>query len=360
MPESTCVYDVEGVERLRRALRLDPMEVKAFRKGLFKKFRPTSEVLHEFPGGDRLRVHPLTLFRRVDSAIDGATKLLFQTSTGMLIESVILRIGTGRTTLCVSSQIGCAAACSFCATGKMGIARNLSAAEILDQFLQASQIVAGEGEGATIRNLVFMGMGEPLHNEMELVTAIERLTSADFFHHPPSKIIVSTVGIADGMRRLAERFPKVNLALSLHSVRTEVRERLIPVGRRYPLPELRETIRGLNDRFGATVMIEYLLLGGVNDSLEDARELAEWLRGLQVHVNLIPYNPIDEAPELAGSPPEAREAFANILKSAGYKTTTRYSLGGDIEAACGQLVRHENRIRAMSAVGTTVPLTLSE
>ena len=153
----------------------------------------------------------------------------------MLIESVILRIATGRTTLCVSSQVGCAAACDFCATGKMGIARNLSPAEILDQVVQARQIAAAEGR--TIRNLVFMGMGEPFHNEENLYATLAALAAPELFHHPPSRILISTVGLPDAMIRAARRFPEVHFALSLHSARQDVRERLIPLAARYSLGE---------------------------------------------------------------------------------------------------------------------------
>ncbi|MFK8112469.1 MAG: 23S rRNA (adenine(2503)-C(2))-methyltransferase RlmN, partial [Rubripirellula sp.] len=299
-----------------------------------------------FPKAERLRLHCLGLFRRCDSEIDGATKLLFRTEPGMLIEAVVLRIASGRTTLCVSSQVGCAAACDFCATGKMGIAQDLSEEQILDQVLQAGQLLAKEGR--KLRNIVFMGMGEPFHNEANLHRTLERLTAKEGFHHPPTKILVSTVGVADAMQRCAERFRDVNLALSLHSVRQEVREKLIPLARKYPLDQLRNTIAEVNRLQSCTVMIEYLMLEGVNDSVEDAAELIRWLDGLNVHVNLIPYNPIEDAPHLVGTQPEQRDRFASQLKQAGLKTTIRYSLGNDIAAACGQLVKKENRDLARS------------
>jgi 23S rRNA (adenine2503-C2)-methyltransferase len=261
---------------------------------------------------------------------------------------VILRIATGRTTLCISSQVGCAAACDFCATGKMGIAQNLSPAEILDQVVQARQILAAEGR--KLRNLVFMGMGEPFHNEANLYATLEALTAPELFDQPPSHILVSTVGLPEAMIRAARRFPTIHLALSLHSANQAVREQLVPLGRRYPVDELRRAVAEVNRIQSANteLMVEYLMLAGVNDSLEDARELIAWLDGLRVHVNLIPYNPIDDAPHLSGSDQPTREAFGARLKSAGFKTTIRYSLGADVAAACGQLVRKENRERAMA------------
>jgi len=237
--------------------------------------------------------------------------------------------------------VGCAAACEFCATGHMGIAHNLSAEEILDQVVQAGQLLSGEGR--KLRNIVFMGMGEPFHNEANLHEALAALTAPELFHHPPTKVLVSTVGIPAAMLRCARRFPTVNQALSLHSVRQEVRERLIPLAKKHTLPELRSTLAEVNAIQKTTVMIEYLMLAGVNDSDDDARDLIAWLSGLNVHVNLIPYNPINDAPQLAATERTERNAFAAHLKQAGIKTTIRYSLGADIAAACGQLVRQENR-----------------
>jgi 23S rRNA (adenine2503-C2)-methyltransferase len=343
------IFDSARLDELRRQRRLDPQALRRFRTALLKHGRSDEQALAELPEGQReafsqaVELHALALHHRADSHHDGATKLLFRTRAGMLLESVILRIATGRTTLCVSSQIGCAAACDFCATGKMGVAHNLSSAEILDQLLQARQIVAAEGR--KIRNLVFMGMGEPLHNEQSLYDALAALTAPELFDHPPSRILVSTVGIPDAMIRAARRFPAVNVALSLHSANDETRQRIIPLARRYPLADLRRAIVEINrlQSDATTVMIEYLMLAGVNDSLQDAQELIAWCAGLRVHVNLIPYNPIDDAPHLSGSDKATREAFAAALKTAGLKTTIRYSLGADVEAACGQLVRKENR-----------------
>jgi len=343
-------FDQPAFEQLRHERRLDPLVVRRLRTALCKRFADDAAAVAEFAAADAVSLHALELFRRSDSDLDGASKLLLRTSAGMLIEAVILRLATGRTTLCVSSQVGCAAACDFCATGKMGIARNLTAAEILDQVLIAGQMLAAEQR--SLRNVVFMGMGEPFHNETELFEAIETLISPAFFALSPAKILVSTVGVTDGMLRCAERFPKVHQALSLHSVRQEVRERLIPLARKFPLPKIRDTLQTLNVQYGQTVMLEYLLLAGVNDSPEDAREVVDWTAGLDVHINLIPYNRIEESPHLSGSPVEAREAFARVLKEAGRKTTTRYSLGNDIAAACGQLVRHENRLQAMLSTGS--------
>ena len=350
MSHTVNLFDRPAFEALRKELRLDPTVVRRLRTDLLKHFLSDEAALAGFPAPERVAVHTLSLYHRSDSTIDGATKLLLKTASGMLIESVILRVASGRTALCVSSQVGCAAACDFCATGKMGIARNLVSAEILDQLLIAGQLLAPEKR--QVRNIVFMGMGEPFHNEANLYETLEALTAPELFHHSPTKLLVSTVGVADAMVRCAERFPLVNLALSLHSVRQDIRESLIPLAKTYPLDLLREALREVNAKTQSPVMIEYLMLAGRNDSEADARALIAWVNGLRVHVNLIPYNPIEESPHLVGSDKPTRDAFAAQLKAAGIDTTLRYSLGQDIAAACGQLVRHENRKRALSGIRT--------
>ena len=346
MSDLVSIFDSEAVERLRKETRLDPEHVRALRNSIFKKFEADADALARFPESERIVCHSLEMFRRCDSQVDGASKLLLKTAAGMLIESVILRIATGRSTLCVSSQVGCAAACDFCATGKMGIAQNLSSAEILDQVVQTGQILAVEGR--RLHNIVFMGMGEPFHNEDNLFETLDALTSPKMFNRSPGSILVSTVGVPDGMLRCAERFPRVNQALSLHSVNSDVRRELIPLTKKHPLDELQETIRELNRQQGIPVMIEYLMLAGKNDSPEDASQLVAWLNGLNVHVNLIPYNEIEDAPHLTGTEDAKIRTFAAHLKESGLATTVRYSLGSDIAAACGQLVRKENRETAMS------------
>jgi 23S rRNA (adenine2503-C2)-methyltransferase len=341
------IYDSAAVDRLRAKLKFEPRRLRALRTAFFKKFLGARAALGELPAEvreeflRRVEFHPLSIAEAHDSQVDGATKLVFRTSAGFLIESVIMRTGTGRVSLCVSSQIGCAAACGFCATGQMGIAKNLSAAEILDQVVLAGERMLAENR--SVRNIVFMGMGEPFHNEEAVYVAVAALLAPDLFHHTPGRILISSVGIPDAMVRCARRFPDINLALSLHSVRQDVREKLIPLASKYSLAQLRAAVAKVNEIQENSVMIEYLMLAGVNDSLEDARELAAWLDGLDVHVNLIPYNPIPSAPQLCTSERPQRDAFAAVLRNAGFVTTIRYSLGADIAAACGQLVQRENR-----------------
>jgi 23S rRNA (adenine2503-C2)-methyltransferase len=328
-------------------LKFEPRRLRALRTAYFKKSLGVDAALAALPDdvrdefAARAEFHPLSVAESRDSQLDGATKLVLRTPAGYVIETVLMRTGTGRVALCVSSQVGCAAACEFCATGQMGVAKSLSAAEILDQIVLAGERM--QTEGRNVRNIVFMGMGEPFHNEAVVYEAVAALLSPELFHHPPGRILISTVGIPDAMIRCARRFPAVNLALSLHSVQKDVRERLIPLAAKYPLHDLRAAVARVNEIQQSTIMIEYLMLAGVNDSAGDARELATWLRGLNVHVNLIPYNPIASAPHLRTTERPERDAFAAVLRDAGFTTTIRYSLGADIAAACGQLVQGENR-----------------
>jgi 23S rRNA (adenine2503-C2)-methyltransferase len=347
MANRLSIYDSASIDRLRAELKFEPRRLRAVRTALCKKFLGVDAALAELPAGvrdefaRRVEFHPLEVAEASDSQLDGATKLVLRTKTGYLIESVVMRTGTGRVSLCVSSQIGCAAACGFCATGQMGIAKSLSAAEILDQVVLAGEWMRAEGR--RVRNIVFMGMGEPLHNEAAVYEAVAALLSPEMFHHTPGRVLISTVGIPDAMVRAARRFPEVNLALSLHSVRPEVREQLIPLAAKYSLDELRTAVAKVNQIQNNTVMIEYLMLAGVNDSPDDARKLTAWMNGLDVHVNLIPYNPIASTPHLRTTERPQRDAFAAILRAAGFTTTIRYSLGADIAAACGQLVQRENQ-----------------
>jgi 23S rRNA (adenine2503-C2)-methyltransferase len=347
MTQKTAIHDMQGIETLRKEFRIDPHLIRRLRIDFFKHFRGSASALEALPTSiresfaKRVDFHPLESAKRFDSQQDGASKILFQTRGGQLLESVVLRAETGRVTLCVSSQVGCAAACAFCATGKMGIAIDLTAAEIIDQLVQASEQLRTEGK--VVRNVVFMGMGEPFHNEAEVFAALDAMQAPSGLNYGPGRILVSSVGLPVSMLRCATRFPRVNLALSLHSVRQSTRERLIPLARLHPVDELREALVALNQLQQQPVMIEHLLLEGENDSLEEAAELVAWLTGLRVYVNLIPYNPIEETPWLSPTSKTNRLAFAAVLKAAGFPTTMRYSMGRDIEAACGQLVRHENR-----------------
>ncbi|REK11945.1 MAG: 23S rRNA (adenine(2503)-C(2))-methyltransferase RlmN [Planctomycetota bacterium] len=339
----TSIHDFAAIEQWRHGHRLEAQHVRSLRTAFYKKYAGPREALAALPKAvrddfaARFEFHALELSERFDSARDGATKLLFRTAEHLLLESVVLRPASGRTALCVSTQVGCAARCQFCATGKMGLARNLSAAEILDQIVQSGELAAREGRN--VRSIVFMGMGEPFHNEEALHAALARLVDPRAFHFHPRRLLVSTVGIPRAMVRCARAWPQVRQAVSLHSARDDVRRHLMPVAARHDLTELREALAEVAALGQYDVMIEYLLLDGLTDTDDDVAALIEYLRGLRVHVNLIPFNPIAEAPPLRRSTPSRHAVVSESLKAAGFPVTTRYSLGADIAAACGQLVR---------------------
>ena len=332
------IYDIDSLIHWASANRIGESNLKRFRTAMFKKALPLESCLEELPDDKKglflesIALPTLTLANRNDSGKDGATKLAFRTRDGHLIETVILRIASGRTSLCVSSQAGCAANCAFCATGKLGLARNLTSDEMLDQVLLAMQLVRGENR--RIRNVVFMGMGEPLHNEKHLYRALDTLRDARAFYLADRHLMVSTVGMAEAMARFATRYPDIRLALSLHSARQELRKTLMPAGKSQTLEKLRAKFPTIGS--ACPIMIEYVLLKGVNDGEEDLSSLINYLKDFEVRINLIQFNP---HPGSAFNPvtKEAREQFAAGLRRAGFKVTLRHSLGDDIAAACGQL-----------------------
>jgi 23S rRNA (adenine2503-C2)-methyltransferase len=277
---------------------------------------------------------------------DGTVKGVLRADDGALIESVVIP-EEDRTTLCVSTQVGCPLACSFCATGALGFTRNLRTAEILDQVCRMREVLPA---GREISNVVFMGMGEPLLNLSNLLEAIRTLLHPKAFGFAPRRVTVSTVGIASKIPELLGQ-AQVNLAVSLHATTDEVRDRLVPVNRRFPLAELLGTLRGqpsLSQRH--PVFFEYTLIEGVNEAPEDARRLLRLLRGIPSKVNLIPMNTHPDS-ELRPPPAAAASRFMGELVRGGITTTLRRSRGADIDAACGQLAIRKQRPPLDQAAG---------
>ena len=279
---------------------------------------------------------PLDLLQpvRTLTADDGETiKSLYRTRDGELLETVLM-LYPDRATVCVSCQVGCAVGCAFCATGLMGLSRNLGAGEMVAQVVGAMREARQRGRSLT--NVVMMGMGEPLQNYAETMRFLQIIHDPDGLDLGARRITVSTSGIVPRIDALADETLPVNLAVSLHAPNDEMRSSLVPINRRYPIATLLESIDRYIEKTGRRVSFEYALMRGINDADETARELAELLRGRLCHVNLIPLNPVDvlpyERPDPAGI-----ERFANILRAAGIPTTVRYSRGLDIDAACGQL-----------------------
>jgi 23S rRNA (adenine2503-C2)-methyltransferase len=265
---------------------------------------------------------------------DGLThKLLLRLADGETIETVLMSFD-GRYTVCVSTQVGCAMGCVFCATGQMGYTRNLSAGEIVTQILHAQQILRERGE--SLRNIVFMGMGEPLHNYEATVTAVDILTEDSGLAIGPRYITVSTVGLPPAIRRLADEQRPFHLAVSLHAATDPERAALAPINRRWPLAELLDACRYYIAKRGRRIFFEWALIDGENDTPEQAHALGELLQGMDAHVNLIPLNPTEG---YNGRPSEATAArqFQAILAEYGLPSTIRQRRGIDIAAGCGQL-----------------------
>lgn len=263
---------------------------------------------------------------------DGATKLLLKSSNNQQYEAVILRY-EGRTSLCVSSQVGCKLSCSFCQTGKLGFFRNLTAGEILGQFALAQEIVAQEGRNIT--HIVFMGMGEPLDNFEHVTRAVNQLTSTSGFGISPRRVTISTSGIVPKIELLPSKV-KASLAISLHACRDELRSELMPINRKYPLAKLKDSLLHYQEQTGQTITIEYILIGQKNCGKKEAKELVSFLHGLKAKVNLIPFN---SHPGLEYERPNAEEirSFQEYLSRRGYPSPVRYSKGLEVSAACGQL-----------------------
>ena len=281
----------------------------------------------------------------IQTSADGSTsKALLELTDGELIETVLIR-SAPRDTVCLSSQAGCAMGCVFCATGLQGLRRQLSVGEILRQAVLARAWAREEGRDLT--HVVFMGMGEPLANYANVSAAIDRLTDPDGFALSPRRITVSTVGVAPNIRRLAADHPRVNLAVSLHAPDADLRRELVPVAGA-SLDEIIEAVREHCDVTGGRVTFEYVLLDGVNDSRAHARRLADRLRGLRAHVNLIPLNP---SPGVVGKRPPRRSVlgFQQALQERNVPATVRVEQGSDIAAACGQL--RGDRVRQGSPSG---------
>ena len=272
---------------------------------------------------------------RVTSSQDGSRKLVFRLADGARVSSVLMP-DDGRITLCLSTQVGCGYACAFCLTGTMGLERNLTAAEIVGQLMAANALLATEGP-ERVTHIVFMGMGEPLANYANLVTALKILTDARLgLSYSPKRVTVSTVGLVPAIDRLGREDLKVNLAVSLHAASDDVRSRLMPVNKAFDVEALMAAVRRYPLTTRQRVFFEYVLLDGINDSPEEAQRLAKLLRGVKSKVNLIPFN--DWEGSSHRRPPLARIlAFQAILLDAGITTTVRWSKGEDIGAACGQL-----------------------
>jgi 23S rRNA (adenine2503-C2)-methyltransferase len=273
------------------------------------------------------------LREKVESTDGGTQKFLLALRDGATIEAVLMRYQRRRTA-CISTQVGCAMACVFCATGQMGFRRNLTRGEIAAQVLFIGQLLAQEGDRLT--NVVLMGMGEPFHNYDESLAAIDLLNDPDGFNFGARRFTISTVGIVPMIDRFTTENRQVNLAISLHAATNPLRDQLLPINRRYPLDALKAACHRYVSATHRRITFEWALIEGFNDQLEQASALAQWLYGINSHVNLIPLNPTHG---YSGDPTsrERAEAFQHVLQEAGISCTIRMRRGIDIQAGCGQL-----------------------
>ena len=300
--------------------------------------------------GERARIGTLSV-AEVQRSTDGTRKLRLTTRDGRSIETVLIPDGD-KMTQCISSQVGCALDCQFCATAKLGLIRHLDPGEIADQVYRAQALLAEEEPGRRITNLVYMGMGEPLHNYRAVLGSIAILTHELGANLSQRRITVSTVGLVPAIERLGREELRPNLAVSLNASSDEVRDQLMPVNKKWPIARLLESLRAFPLERRRRITFEYVLLAGVNDTMEDAERLARLLRPLRCKLNLIPWNPHPGAPYSRPSP-EAIERFQNRVKELGLAAYLRTPRGDDIDAACGQLA---NRAAPAPEVGRRLPL----
>ncbi len=281
--------------------------------------------------------NPVRVLETIESRLDGTIKLLYSLSDGHIIEGVLMRYKYGNT-LCLSTQVGCRMGCAFCASTLDGCARNLTAAEMLGQILCANGILAGQGEGQKVGNIVLMGSGEPLDNYDNVVRFLRLLRMENGLCIGMRSVSLSTCGLAPQMRRFAEEDLPVTLSLSLHAPNDEVRRQLMPVAKAYTMDETLAACRNYIEKTGRRVIFEYALVHGVNADPAQAVELAARLRGMQCHVNLIPLNTVAER-GLVGVSEREVDAFKKALEQKNISVTRRREMGDDIEGACGQLRR---------------------
>jgi 23S rRNA (adenine2503-C2)-methyltransferase len=316
---------------------------------------------------DDARTLPAALRGRIDAAFrfdtiietdirpadDGRTeRALHLLSDGVMVESVLMHYPARadrreRDTLCISSQAGCAVGCPFCATGELGLERDLETAEIVDQARSAARRLTARGRRLT--NIVFMGMGEPFLNLDRVLAAAEAITDPRRFGLGARHITLSTSGVVPGIRRLTDIAPQYTLAVSLHAARDPLRDVLVPLNRRWPVAAVVDAASEYQATTGRRVSYEYVMIDGVNDTFEDATALVALLRGRSAHVNLIPMNDVAHTPWRA-SPLDRIDAFAEVLRAATIGTTVRRNRGQEVGAACGQLAAERSGAPAAPVV----------
>ena len=335
------VYDLaySDISTLFQSWDEPPYRALQFWQGLYKRFWDSPELFTDLPANLRNKIAEELLFTVLlpdivlQSSDKQTTKTLFKLHDGRAIETVLMRYDK-RNTLCISTQVGCAMGCVFCATGQMGFRRHLSSGEIVAQVMfYAGQL---HKEGNKLTNVVLMGMGEPLHNYKNTLAAIDQLNDPQGYNFGARRFTISTVGLVPAIRRFAAEKRQVNLAISLHAAEDSLRTSMLPINKSYPLDEILDACKEYIQATGRRITFEWALIHDVNDTQEQAHLLVGRLKGLLCHVNVIPLNPTKGYSGLATTIQQANE-FKSILIAAGIPCTVRLRRGMDIQAGCGQL-----------------------
>ena len=335
--------DLEQMKALLSAAGFEPFRARQLYHWVFARGADSPAEMTNLPKkliawlSERTEVRGLELVR-AEGNESGTRKVLFRLTDGRFVESVIMRDeGQERTSLCLSSQVGCAMGCEFCLTGFGGFQRNLTPGEIAGQAIEIRRHLMAPEE--PLHQIVFMGMGEPMHNLESVIQALQLLSDPEGFGLSRRRITVSTSGVVPGIEQLGRAGLGVGLAVSLNATTDETRSSIMPVNKKWPIAELLAALERYPLEQRRRITIEYVLLKGINDTPEDARRLVRLLRGLRCKVNLIMFNPSAHLPYQQVEE-SVLDAFAQILSQAHYTVTVRWSKGLEIEAACGQLAAH--------------------
>ena len=332
-------YRLDELKEITQKYGQPEFRAKQLFEWLWKKDAPDFESMSDLPKDFRLKltenfdIHAISI-HTYEKSNDRSIKFLFKLSDGLLVEGVLIPAGH-RNTICISSQAGCQLGCKFCATGFMGFSRNLDFTEIFDQVkLMNNECM--ERYGKKLSNIVLMGMGEPLINYAEVKKAVEMITNPDSLGFSPQRITMSTAGIPDKIRQMANDGLKINLAVSLNAATDEKRSEIMPLNKRFPLEVLKESLKYYQSKTREIITLEYIVLKEFNDGHADVRELQNFTKGLKVKINLIEYNYIEEG-KYKKPTMNKINFFKSLLEENHFIVNVRNSKGRDISAACGQL-----------------------
>ena len=338
-PQNFFDYDLDDLEQLLESWGEPTYRAAQVWDAVYKQLKFNPELISNIPKPLRSRLDEFFNWKSLHpeinlSSSDGqTTKTLFRLVDNNAIETVLMRYQKRRT-LCISSQAGCALGCVFCATGQMGLIRNLTSGEIIQQVLEFERSLRENGDRLT--NIVVMGMGEPLHNYTQTLVAIDRLNHPDGLKFGARRFTISTVGLIPQMLRLAKEKPQINLAVSLHAAVDDLRRSMLPINLKYPLSDLMDACREYISITHRRITFEWALINGINDSTLQAQQLAKLINGMLCHVNIIPLNPTAGYQGSATSSQKAQQ-FKEQLERSGIPCTIRVRRGIDIHAGCGQL-----------------------